>query len=216
MEPESAIFAAIARLLVATEGSCRVPGTVVDFDTARAQTLGDSQRFFPLAALNISGQTIFCVICHFHCVIDRLVWQDRQNWAEDFFARNCHRWINIGEHCWAYVIATVEIGWQAGSATDAHGDIEVAARKTSETFTNYLVRNRSGRYIAIRVMVNRAGGAGVKPLVFFVDYVLKPHAFDGVFQTNAQYGETYYLEWAVYDPVSPETNEARLPRAHAR
>lgn len=105
-----------------------------------------------------------------------------------------------------------EIGWQAGTATDARGDIEITAHRTSETFTNYLVRNRSGRHVAIRVMVNRAGGAGVKPLVFFVDYVLKPHAFDGVFQTNAQYGETYYLEWAVYDPVSPETNEARLPR----
>lgn len=107
-----------------------------------------------------------------------------------------------------------EIGWQAGTATDAQGDIEITGRKTGDTFTNYLVRNRSSRYVAIRVMVNRAGGAGVKPLVFFVDYVLKPHAFDGVFQTNAQYGETYYLEWAVYDPVSPETNEARLPRTY--
>src|SRR3546814_15898988 len=82
LEAVHAVLAAVARLLVATEGSGRVERPAVDLDLAGADLLGDLLGTLSVGAPHPAGEAVGRVVGDLHSGVLTLVEIGRASWRE--------------------------------------------------------------------------------------------------------------------------------------
>src|SRR6185437_11902594 len=121
LETQHAIFAAVTRAFVATEGRVSVPGGVVDVDLPGADPQREATRALEILRLHMRPEPIHRVIRDAYSVFLVAVRDDGEHGSEDFLARNPHLGRHSREDRRTDVKAALQALRPAGTATEQAG-----------------------------------------------------------------------------------------------
>ena len=116
-------FAAVPRLLVATEGHVEAAGSAIEVDVAGTNTPGDAPRVFDVLALHIARQAVGRVIGHGDGFFLRIIGNHRQHRSEDFLAGDGHVVRDPGEHRGTHEVTGADSLGQARAPRNQPGSL---------------------------------------------------------------------------------------------
>src|SRR5688572_14583039 len=123
IEAVRAVFAAIARALVAAERRIRIPRWMVDVDLPRAYAKGDRTSRREACTLNVSAESVDGVVRDLDGLIHGPVGHDAKHRPEDLFLCDAHPGVHLREDRRPHIETSVLRRRSSGTAADELGAV---------------------------------------------------------------------------------------------
>lgn len=115
------LFVVVVWLFVVVEWSFKVGLSVVDVYVVGVDLCGDVFGVFEIVWLYVVGEVVWCVVGYFDGFFFCFVWEDGEDWFEDFFVCDCYVVVDVVEDGWFDEIVCFEIFWFVGVVGDEFG-----------------------------------------------------------------------------------------------